>query len=217
MALERQRRPTPANFGDVTDSGGWTCVVTSYGVGEHPWEGGGRCGGGRGGGEEGDEELAYGSGGDCTVVTKCGDARDGLAKEYADKEDEIWGSWPCTKFKKDHPQLIGVGTADYHSSHEGYGLINPALPSGIAKTEAHFNISMVYTSGYRCPEKNAAVSESANPYRSHHIFGQAVDFKTATGWTAARKDTIYKWGLTNAVESRNYSLADGNHNHLAWR
>ena len=142
-----------------------------------------------------------------------------MAKEYADKETEIWGNWPCTKFIKSSSGLIGVGTGGYHSDHDGYGLVNPQLPAGIAKTEAHFNISMTYTSGYRCPEKNATVSEKngRDPYRSHHIFGQAVDFYASPGWTGELKDSIYRWGFTNSVESLNYSLAEGNHNHLAWR
>jgi hypothetical protein len=137
-----------------------------------------------------------------------------LAKEYED--ERIWGDWPCTKFKTSATGLIGVGTSGYHSKHNGYGLVSHKLTAGIAKTEAHFNINMVYTSGYRCPVRNAAISESSNPYTSHHIFGQAVDFRTATGWTAELKDTIFRWGLNNAVESINYGPAKGNHNHLAW-
>ncbi len=96
-------------------------------------------------------------------------------------------------------------------------MVSSALPAGIKKTEAHFNISMMYTSGYRCPEKNAAVSESGNPYTSHHIFGQAVDFYAAEGWTEELKAAIDEWGQEHAAESINYSEEDGNHNHLAWR
>ena len=136
-------------------------------------------------------------------------------RKYAERG--VWGSWPCTKFSKANSQLIGVGSGGYHSSHDGYGYINSSLPTGIEKVESHFNISLEYTSGYRCPVRNAAVSTSRNPDQSHHIFGQAVDFKTATGWTSARKTAIYEWGLENSAESINYSPAEGNHNHLAWR
>ncbi|WP_420636948.1 hypothetical protein [Candidatus Palauibacter sp.] len=117
---------------------------------------------------------------DDPVIADCEDARDGLAREYAERG--VWGDWPCTKFNKTHSELIGVGTSSgYHSHHEGFGYINGALPNGITRVEALFNISMVYTSGYRCPERNAAVSTSRNPDGSHHIFGQAVDFYTASG------------------------------------
>ena len=98
-----------------------------------------------------------------------------------------------------------------------YGYISSALPAGITKTEAHFNISLTYTSGYHCPVRNAAVSTSTNPDTSHHIFGQAVDFYTKTGWTADRKEAIHEWGQVNAAESINYPRGKGNHNHLAWR
>ena len=196
------------------------CDVTFHGPGEHPWEtGGGGCGGGGAGGGPGEGPRMSASGrstqGRC-VLTKCGDARDGLAKEYADKEEEIWGSWPCTKFKRSNTGLIGVGPEGYHKYHDGYGLVHPKLPAGITKTEAHFDITMVPTSGYRCPVRNAVVSENDDPYRSHHIFGHAVDFKTETGWTAELKDSIFRWGHANSVESLNYPPEKGNHNHLAW-
>ncbi len=154
---------------------------------------------------------------DDPVIADCDDARDGLAREYAERR--VWGDWPCTKFNKTHSELIGVGTSGYHSRHEGFGYINGALPNGITRVEALFNISMVYTSGYRCPERNAAVSTSRNPDGSHHIFGQAVDFYTASGWGEDLKRRIHEWGSDpqNAAESINYSYALGNHNHLAWR
>ena len=152
---------------------------------------------------------------DDEVPEGCGDARDGLALEYTERG--VLGSWPCTAFSKAHSDLIGVGTGGYHSSHDGYGYISSALPAGIAKVEAHFNISLKYTSGYRCPVRNAAISSSKNPDGSHHIFGQAVDFYTATEWTRERKAAIEEWGNINAAESINYPADDGNHNHLAWR
>ena len=145
----------------------------------------------------------------------CGDARDGLALEYTERG--VAGSWPCTVFSRAHSDLIGVGADGYHSSHDGYGYISSALPRGIAVVEAHFNILLKYTSGYRCPVRNAAISSSPNPDGSHHIFGQAVDFYTTTGWTTERKTAIDEWGKTNAVESINYPPEKGNHNHLAWR
>ena len=211
--------PEPRQDGGTTvcfctrQGGGFWCDVTEYGPGEHPG-GGGRCGGGSGGGVV---EVRPRSGGHTITKCgqeKCGDARDGLAVEYADRG--VGGSWPCTKFSKDHSDLIGVGTDGYHSRHEGYGYISSALPSGIATVEAHFNISLVYTSGYRCPVRNAAISSSANPDGSHHIFGQAVDFYTATGWTAELKERIHQWGRANAAESFSYP-PPRNHNHLAWR
>lgn len=219
--------PEPRQDGGTTvcscerRGGGFWCDVTEYGPGEYPEGGGGGGGCGGSGGGPGGEGIRPRSGGH--TITKCspgcGDARDGLAKEYDDDRIWGWGNWPCTRFSRSHSDLIGIGADGYHSHHEGYGLVSPALPAGIAKTEARFNISMVYTSGYRCPEKNATVSESDNPYRSHHIFGQAVDFYTATGWTAELKAAIHKWGSdkANAAESRNYPLSEGNHNHLAWR
>lgn len=173
--------------GGDDDEGQYWCTVTFHRPGEHPWEGGG------GGGE-------------------CGDARDGLADEYADRG--IWGDWPCTKFSTDHSDLIGVGTSGYHSHHDGYGYVSSSLPAGIKRVKSHFNIELEYTSGYRCPEKNAAVSTSANPDGSHHIFGQAVDF-SVSGWTAELKESIHIWGSNpeNADESIKYP----NHHHLAWR
>ena len=90
--------------------------------------------------------------------------------------------------------MIGVGASGYHAYHDGYGYISSALPNGIAKTEAHFNIELEYTSAYRCPVRNEFVSESENPFGSHHIHGPAVDFYTETReWTVSLKNRIYIW------------------------
>lgn len=86
----------------------------------HPWEGGGGAG-------------------------ECGDARDGLAEEYVTRG--VWGNWPCTMFTDAHSDLIGVGAAGYHSYHDGYGYVTSALTNGISTVEAHFNITLEYTSG----------------------------------------------------------------------
>ncbi|MDE2761893.1 MAG: D-Ala-D-Ala carboxypeptidase family metallohydrolase [Gemmatimonadota bacterium] len=191
----------------------FVCTVTHYGPGEHPWEGGGGgCGGGTGDIDDEGGPLEVGGAG-CTIV-KCGDARDRLAKEYL---SGVWGNWPCTKFKRDHAELIGVGANGYHQYHDGFGLIIPALPNGIATVESRFNISLEYTSGYRCPVQNRKIKNSGGN-TSHHIFGHAVDFRTTTGWTDALKDSIHQWGSNkaNATESINYAKADGYHNHLAW-
>lgn len=197
--------PTPQEPGGTTvchcvDQGGvYSCTITRYDPGEEVLIGGG------GNGEE----------------DRCGDARDGLTAEYVERG--VWGDWPCTKFNKRYPELIGVGSAGYHAHHEGYGFVSSALPRGIAKVESHFGIRLAYTSGYRCPARNALLPRPAgagDPDKSHHVFGQAVDFVTAsTPWTPELKQLIHEWGLdpANAAESINYPSEDGNHNHLAWR
>ena len=158
------------------------------------------CGGGGDGGGDNEDEC------DCSNEHQCD-----LEAEYKERGDSE--NWPCSKFYT-VPGYLYVGpTGTHNGEHSGYGYINPALEVGLDAVRTQFETDLSVTSGYRCPVGNANVPNSGS--NSHHIHGQAADFKTTTlPWSTAVRDTIAEWAemYGGAVEVIPYT----NHIHLAW-
>lgn len=164
------------------------------------------------GGEEEDDDGGGGSGDD-DEEDNCDCSNEFQCELEAEYED-VPGHWPCSKFES-VPGYLYVGTRGTHDGqHSGYGYINPALESGLAAVETSFETDINVSSGYRCPEGNASIPNSGD--NSHHIHGQAADFKTITlPWSTAVRDSIAEWAEAygGAVEVRKYPT----YLHLAWQ
>ena len=160
---------------------------------------------------EPEEEEDGGGGGeadcDCDNRPQCD-----LEKEYSDHG--VNGSWPCHTFTLVEGGYY-VGTAGIENNkHEGYGVLQSSLPSGLANLKAYFETDLAISSAYRCPVGNrAAGSQSDN---SHHVHGGAADFKPLDlPWNEATKEAIGDWaeGPGGAAE---YRSDYANHLHIAW-
>ena len=176
--------------------GGFSCTP-----GECKEDGGDGGDGGGGGGEGGGESWS------------CDDLRDTLALEYVERR--VRGSWPCDKFYLLGPKWIVADVGIEGGGRHGfYGYVNDRLTSKIPAMEAHFGLTAITTSGYRCPVGNSRVPGAGS--NSFHIHGGGYDFVVAgPRWTKALKDSIVKWAKANGGDGQFYT--DGrNHVHLEW-
>jgi hypothetical protein len=151
----------------------------------------------------------------------CGDERDNIIAEYV---NQGVGFRPfCSSFTQSvptqsqyvfgSPRQTGTWSVDddYH-----WAVLQPNVTSDISCVVTTWGATPSMTSGYRNPNRNAALSDAVN---SRHVYGDAADLQTELSPNDSTYDqlkTIAKSGAcaTACVEPRNIST---NHFHADYR
>jgi len=95
-------------------------------------------------------------------------------------------------------------------------MVTSGLTNGLEATRTNYNRGgILLTSGYRCPDGNAAAGGVAT---SLHMHGRAADmYSAAHSWTAEEFRLLRDAAnLTGPTESFTWDTYDDHHYHAAW-
>jgi hypothetical protein len=101
--------------------------------------------------------------------------------------------------------------------HIPWGMVKASLTTGLQATRANYSRGGIrLSSGYRCPQGNAASGGVSNSYHTH---GRAADMYSASNtWTEQEFALLRNAALNtnNAIELLNWTTYADHHLHAAW-